>query len=263
MEGPLPARDIVQIPFPLTPHALTTAVRGWRVEGLDEEGQVSESLQLARVERAPRSGGEKDNPGGLAPTSLPPFVTVERTLELGLSGLAQTPVARRSPTGAAIVLEIPLLAGESVISEGVRVAKGKVQVNLGAEESELAWVSTLAPARAVGGAPAGDGARRVGGDLDREPGAAVARQLFRHPARSAGGGRRRAGPHLPAWPGEKVAIAITRPAGTGGQTLTVDKPSCSWTRHPFDRGEADGAAAVEPRRRTCVRAARRARRWNA
>ena len=32
MEGPLPARDVVQIPFALRPHALATAIRGWRLE---------------------------------------------------------------------------------------------------------------------------------------------------------------------------------------------------------------------------------------
>jgi hypothetical protein len=223
MEGPLPARDVVQIPFPLTPHALTTAVRGWRVEGLDEDGQVSESLQLVRVESAPKHGGDKGNPGGLAPTSLPPFVTVERTLELGLKWVARTSVTRQSPTGAAIVLEVPLLPGESVISEGVRVVKGKVQVNLGAEESVLAWASTLTQAQALTlEAPAAGGAAAWAETWMVIPGP-LWHVTFSGipPVQPAAEGGARA-PTFRPWPGEKVSLAITRPAGTGGQTLTID-----------------------------------------
>jgi hypothetical protein len=223
MEGPLPARDVVQIPFPLAPHALTTAVRGWRVEGLDEDGQVSESLQLAREQAAPKHG-ETGNPGGLAPTSLPPFVTVERALELGLKWVARTTVRRQSPNGAAIVLEIPLLPGESVITEGVRVSKGKVQVNLGAENDTLTWESTLSQAPSILlQAPAADSAVAWA-----ETWIVQAGPLWHvvysgiPPVQPPAAGAARI-PTFRPWPGEKVAIAITRPAGTGGQTLTVDE----------------------------------------
>ena len=218
MEGPLPARDVVQIPFPLAPHALTTAVRGWRVEGLNEEGQVSESLQLAREQSAAPRGDSKGNPGGLAPTSLPPFVTVDRTLQLGLKWVVRTLVTRASPTGAAIVLEIPLLPGESVISEGVRVANRKVQVNLGAEDRELAWESTLeqAPALALA-APAASTAASWSESWDVEV-SPIWHATFSGIPSMAGTET----PLFRPWPGEKVTIAIMRPAGTGGQTLTVD-----------------------------------------
>ena len=226
MEGPLPARDVVQIPFPLTPHALTTAVRGWRVEGIDEEGQVTESLQLARVERAPKSGVEADNPQGLASTSLPPFVTIERTLELGLKWLARTTVARQSPRGAAIVLEIPLLAGESVISAGVRINKGKVQVNLGAEESGMSWVSTLAQAEALTlEAPAAGQSGSAAAWAETwivNPGPLWHLTYSGIPPVQPATGDAARVPTFRPWPGEKVTIAIARPAGTGGQTMTVD-----------------------------------------
>jgi hypothetical protein len=223
MEGPLPARDVVQIPFPLAPHALTTAVRGWRVEGLDEDGHVSESLQLARETTAAKQGADASNPGGLAPTSLPPFVAVERALQLGLKWVARTTVTRASPAGAAIVLEIPLLPGESVITEGVRVVKGKVQVNLGAEDHELAWDSTLAQAPSLAlEAPPASGAAPWSEtwDVDVSP---IWHATFSGipPVQPAAGGAART-PAFRPWPGEKVTIAITRPAGTGGQTLTVD-----------------------------------------
>ena len=223
MEGPLPARDVVQIPFPLPPHALTTAVRGWRVEGLNDEGQVVDNLQLAREEsHAQRGTGSdaKGSAGGLTATSLPPFVTVDRVLQLGLKWLVRTTVTRASPTGAAIVLEIPVLQGESVLTEGVRVVKGKVQVNLGAEERELVWDSVLAQAPAMTLEAPAASAWSETWDVIVSP---IWHATFSGipPVQLAAAGGARAPTYRP-WPGEKVAIAITRPAGTGGQTLTVD-----------------------------------------
>jgi hypothetical protein len=136
--------------------------------------------------------------------------------------VARTTVTRQSPTGAAIVLEIPLLAGESVITEGVRVSKGKVQVNLGAEQSEMSWESTLTQAPSIAlEAPAarGDGGWAEIWIVNPGPLWHVVYSGI-PPVQPAAGAARI--PTFRPWPGEKVAIAITRPAGTGGQTLTVD-----------------------------------------
>ena len=45
--------------------------------------------------------------------------------------------------GQAIVLAVPVLPGESVTTEGVRVEAGRVAASLGPEVSELAWRSVL------------------------------------------------------------------------------------------------------------------------
>ena len=228
MEGPLPARDVVQIPFALRPHALATAIRGWRLEGLTEDGEIGDSVQLARETRGAGGvgGGDPASTGGLAPSSLPPFVGVERTLDLGLKWLVHTRVVRQSPTGAAVVLEVPLLARESVVSAGVRVVKGKVQVNLGAEETALEWTSTLEQTASIAlAAPplAGDGAPAAWA----ETWLVVAGPLWHlaytglPPVQPATAGGDRVPLYRP-WPGETLTIAISRPPGTAGQTLTID-----------------------------------------
>ena len=226
MEGPLPARDVVQIPFALRPHALATTIRGWRLEGLTEDGEVGDSLQLARETGAVR-GGDQAGTSGLAPSSLPAFVGVERTLDLGLKWLVHTRVVRQSPTGAAVVLEIPLLARESVVSPGVRVVKGKVQVNLGAEDTAIEWTSTLEQAAAIALSappPAGEAAAAAAwGETWR----VVAGPLWHlaytgippvQPATDTGNRV----PVFRPWPGEAVTISISRPPGIPGQTLTID-----------------------------------------
>src|SRR6185503_9196404 len=102
----LPARETVQIPFALPPHGVTATATGWKVEGLTEEGTVEDSLQLSRVAAAqPAAGGAHQGGGdgtqGLGAASLPPFVQVERTLELGLKWQVHTRVVRQTPPGAA------------------------------------------------------------------------------------------------------------------------------------------------------------------
>ena len=224
MEGPLPARDVVQIPFALKPHALAAAIRGWRLEGLTEDGEVGDSLQLARETRG--AGGDEASTGGLAPSSLPPFVSVDRTLDLGLKWLVHTRVERQSPTGAAVVLEVPLLARESVVSAGVRVVKGKVQVNLAADDTDMEWTSTLEQTASIAlSAPAlaGDGAAAAWAETWR----VVAGPLWHlaytglPPVQPATAGGDRVPLYRP-WPGEALTIAISRPPGTAGQTLTID-----------------------------------------
>ncbi|HEY0781227.1 MAG TPA: hypothetical protein VGE98_02130, partial [Thermoanaerobaculia bacterium] len=84
--------------------------------------------------------------GTLEPGTLPPFLTIERTLRLGLDWQVATRVVRATPPGVPVVAEVPLLPGESVTSAGIRVAQGKALVNLGPQATEAAWTSTLAQA---------------------------------------------------------------------------------------------------------------------
>jgi hypothetical protein len=218
LEGALPPRDAVQIAFPLRPHAVTTSARGWRVEGLTEDGQIEDNLQLARVERAAAGAGAEGRGGGLAATSLPPFVTIDRRLELGLKWVVRTRVARATPTGAAVVLEVPLLPGESVITEGIHVVNRKVQMNLGVDETVLEWSSTLTQTPSIAldaaaGAPWAETWVVAAGPIWHTSFEGIPPiQLFPEPT-------------FRPWPGEKVTVTVSRPGGSAGQSLTVDGTS--------------------------------------
>ncbi len=111
----------------------------WEVQGLHENGIVDAQRQL-------RHGRQPDTQASTATVeagTLPPFVQVERTLHFGLTWSVETRLLRVSPAGTAVVLGVPLLAGESVTTPGVRVEQGKVSVNLAAGESEIQWASVL------------------------------------------------------------------------------------------------------------------------
>jgi hypothetical protein len=140
LEGPLPKREAVELALPLKPYSVQIQADGWEVEGVHEDGVADEQIQLRRV----RGDTEQAEAATLEPGTLPPFVRVERTVHLGLTWSVETRVLRVSPRGTAVVVEVPLLEGESVTSAGVRVENGKVLVNMAPNDTEVAWSSVLA-----------------------------------------------------------------------------------------------------------------------
>jgi hypothetical protein len=221
MEGPLPDRDAVEIPLPLRParvEAPEAAQDGWRVEGVHEDGIPGENLQLVRTRQT-----EKPEHGE-APLPLPPFVRIERRIGLGLEWQVTTRVVRIAPVGQAIVLSVPLLSGESVTTEGVRAAAGRVAVSLGPEVDEFSWSSALEKQdqlllQAPDTVPWSEVWR-----IDASPIWHVEATGI-PPVQSAGAARRMR--EFQPWPGEQVHLAVTRPESVPGQTLTIDAASLS------------------------------------
>lgn len=215
VEGRLPARELVQIALPLKPHRVEAALDGWTLEGLHEDGLADDNLQLTRKAR-------QEGPGAtLQPGALPPFLRIERTLRLGLNWQVETRVVRVSEPGSAIVALVPLLPGESVTTADVRVANGHAQLNMSSQATEVTWRSVLeqkSPLRLE--AKKGIAATEVW-RLDLGP--------IWHAAESGipviGGATSGEGriPEWRPWPGEVVELAITRPEGVAGQSLTIDR----------------------------------------
>ena len=215
MEGRLPDRDTFEIPLPLRPHQVTARTQGWRLLGVQAGGRPEETLQLVREK------GHEGSGRSLEPGSLPPFVRIERDLTLGLRWEVRTRVVRMSPPGSAVVLEVPLLPGESVTTADVRVKDGTAFVSLGSNASELSWESSLAEAPAITlRAPEKVSWTEVwqvavGTTLHAEDeGIPVVHRPEEEPARLR---------EWRPWPGEKVTVRVTRPSGVPGRTLTIDR----------------------------------------
>jgi hypothetical protein len=215
MEGALPGQETVQLPLPLRPHRAEVSIEGWVLEGIHGDGKVDGQLQFRRlVERAGRA------PGKLQAGALPPQVEVRRTLKLGLNRVVDTVVRRMSPPGVAILIEVPLLPGESVTTEGVRTEKGKVLVNMGLSAETFAWSSILRQdAEIILAAPVTDEWTEVW-RVNASPiwhleasGIPVIHHQYQNQWL----------PEWRPWPGEKVTLSLSRPAGVPGQTVTIDK----------------------------------------
>jgi len=220
LDGPLPARDSVQLALPLAPRFVTARSRGWTIDGLHEDGAVDESLKLSRQSKPGAGAATEDD---AAPT-LPPFLRVERTLHLGLRWEVDTVVRRETPTGAPVVIEIPLLAGEAITTPGIRLAKGKpaASISLGPDDGEVSWHSTLAESAVVGLRADPASASRWAETWRLDLGPTWHAELSGIPAVHRADEAAARIPTWRPWPGEAVRIAVTKPAGAGGQTLTID-----------------------------------------
>lgn len=216
LEGALPRTDSLQLPLPLKPRQIDARLVGWQLAGVHEDGAIDDQLQLTRQAPAAVSA---ETVGGGQPHHLPPFVRVERTLRLGLTWEVETRVVRRTPPGAAIVLSVPLLGGESVTSAGVHVRDGRVLVSIEAAQGEASWRSAL-PERA-----------RVELSAPRdvpwvERWALEASPIWHVEASGiAPLHQGDEGAALRQWaplPGERLTLAVERPPGVAGQVLTVD-----------------------------------------
>jgi len=216
LQGELPDRDTVQIPLPLKPHRVEARVDGWRLEGLHDDGQADDNLQLSRL----RAAGDASS-AALQPGTLPPFVRVRRDLHLGLTWQVDTTVERLTPAGTAVVLEVPLLAGESVTTAGIRVVDGKALVNMAPQAAGVSWQSILPETASL---------------VLRAPDVLAFTEIWRlevspvwHvtpqgiPTIQPGGPADVRIREWQPWPGESVSIAVSRPAGVPGQTLTIDR----------------------------------------
>ncbi len=212
-EGPMPPAETLTLELGDAPHRVTVKAPGWEVDGLSEDGRPDASLQLSRRleagEEAPRWEQE----------SLPAWLLVTRSLDLGLPWLVHTQVARRSPTGSPVVARVPLLPGESVTQAGLRVEDGHVIVSLGRDDDEVSWSSTLpVTERLELSAPTGVPWTEVWRLNCSAIWQCAADGLA--PTTHVADGQW--SPTWHPWPGEKVTLALRRPGGVEGQSLTLD-----------------------------------------
>jgi len=214
MQGNIPQQNTLQLPLPLHPHHIVTDAQGWVVEGINK-GVADNQLQFKRIV------DKKDNTTQVLETGiLPPFVLIERTLLLGLTWKVETRISRTTPKGSAIILNIPLLPGESIVTEGIRVQDGQAKVNLDAESSELRWESVLEKRDQLILKHADTDQWTEIWRVDVSPiyhmeTAGIPVILHQQGSRWY--------PTWHPWPGDEVKLLISRPEGIAGQTLTIDK----------------------------------------
>lgn len=215
LRGMAPLLATFTLPLPLRPNQVKVNVSNWGVSGLQDNGQVDDQLQFSRISKS----AEDSKNSTLAPGILPPFVKIERTLQLGLDWRLVTQVIRLSPPDSAVVLEVPLLPGELVTTPGIHVKNGKVDVNMPAQQTAMQWQSTLAKSDKVEITAPDTSQWLEVWQADVSPvwhiettGIPVIH--MNHDGKWL--------PQWQPWPGETLALQITRPKTVEGQTLTID-----------------------------------------
>lgn len=221
MSGAAPAGVSFSIASVFPPRMGTVDAPGWSVLGLGPDGAIEGGLKFSRQDDAGRAG----KPGITA--VIQPFLEVSRTLELGLTWETVTTVRRLTQTGEPVVAQVPLLSGESVVGQEVRVVDGKAVVSLAAGQRQVSWRSRLDTAPAI--------------ELNASQGTLWAEiwrlkaspvwdvTLSGIPVSASLDEAGRWSPMWRPWSGEKAVIAVTRPGPAPGESLTIDSARLQYT----------------------------------
>ncbi len=251
LQGPLPDASAFTLAFPFAPQRAAVEAEGWRALGLDPDGGVRGVLRFSRMQQAAEAAdldgsntAETDSNATVdSKDALPqvePFFRVTRELVLGLDWRVHTTVERLTAPETPAVVEIPLLAGESVITGGMDVrredsaasrgqpntapgAGGVVTVSFGVGETTRQWRSRLSPVERLEltAAPAASafpwvetwrlrvaplwGISMVGAPMTQRFGPDGAWTPTWRP-----------------WPGERLVLDVRRPAAAPGEAMTMD-----------------------------------------
>jgi hypothetical protein len=216
LTGPLPAADSVEIEFPTPPRVVAVESDGWLVAGIKDRRLVSGSLQLSRLQT-----DESGETVRWESSRFPPFVRVERIVRMEVDWHVMTSVERIAPLQGALTLEIPLLAGESIVSGEFEVRDEHVVVSMDPSQRSVEWVSTLPLAspmtlRAPEGAPWQDVWKILVGSswnatFDGIP-----------PSNVDDANEEDRAEVFDPRPGEELVITATRPEAVSGSTLAFD-----------------------------------------
>jgi len=220
LKGLTPLLSKFTLPLPLKPNRVTVEKSAWEVIGLHENGWSDEQLQFSRIQQTRQ---DKTKPE-LEPGVLPPFVRIERLLSLGLDWRVITRIIRISPADSAVVLTVPLLQGESVISPGIRVKDNAIEVNMAAQQTVMQWESTREKSEKIELTAAQTDQWIEVWKADVSPiwhidPSGIAMIHLNNEVQWL--------PEWHPWPGEKITLQITRPKAVEGQTLTIDNSSLS------------------------------------
>jgi hypothetical protein len=137
VQGTLPDLASAMLEFPLPPRHLTWELSGWQSSHTPGQAAPSQVL-LQALQRASTS----EEGGKLATQN---FAQVVRNLTLELDWRLSTEVTRMGASDQPWVTTIPLLAGEQVLSSGMTVQAGQVELQFAAGEQSRSWESRLEP----------------------------------------------------------------------------------------------------------------------
>lgn len=205
----------LDIALPLPPRALQTDLKGWTLAGLDPRGQSTGAITLSREAVA---GGSRAEDAGTQRDALPPLVRVDRQLQLGLRWQVTTHVERLAPSRAPLRVSWTLLPGEAVSDARVTVEGSTASLQLGGEDTADV-ASSLKPAETLALAASKEPHQVERWTLDASTQWHVDTSGL--PATALHQNEQFL-PEWRPWPGETLKLAVRKPAGVAGQTLTLD-----------------------------------------
>jgi hypothetical protein len=204
----------LRLDLPLQLHALEISADGWTADSSDTSPQHLRSLTFTR-EQVDRSENVFDTQ-----SSIPVFASVTRHLRLGLDWQLVTRVRLESGTALPALLRVPLLDGESVVTDGIKVEDGHVLAGLSEGSRTISWLSTLSQGDSLTLTAPRSQPWSETWSLDVTPIWNVSYSGI--PVIYHQQSKGRWNPTWRPWPGEQVTLSVARPRGIEGRTMTID-----------------------------------------
>ncbi len=220
IQGRLPRQPQLQLSLPLLPKYVEWHGEGWTVEGIRDNHMPAQQIQLIRKQSGDSAGLDAKDLASENST-LPPLLHVQRTLHLGLDWMIETQVSRLSPTGTPVSMKIPLLENESVLSNTFPVKDNHVLISMSSTQRVISWNSQIPVADKLLLEATNTHGLVESWKLDISPIWHV--KITGIPEIHHGNQADAWLPEWQPWPGEKVSLAVSRPEGIAGRTLTIDR----------------------------------------
>ena len=202
--------------FLLRPHRVAIDAPGWAISGVRPNGVPDQQVFFALQKQEAAGEATYDR------QDFQSIVVVDRNIELGLVWQVQTTARRLSQPGKAVVLKVPLLPGENVLSANAVVTGGAVEVRLGAQENSFTWNSELSIVPELTLAT-----RETDSWVERWT--LTASPVWNVALSGLPPVFEPSNPELvpvwQPWPGERVDLTISRPEAISGATLTISQIS--------------------------------------
>jgi len=214
--GRLRGSDVVTLQFPVNPQHVSISAPEWEVDGVSSSGGVQESVQFTRRARTQQAGSAVSDPGLEASS----WIEVRRELGLSLPWSVTTTVTRSGSLERPELVKVRLLDSESVVTPGIKVESQTAQVLLQRGVAGATWEGTLSEQSPFSLVATAEPRTSEVWNLSCSALWQCAVSGL-SPERSVSEGQ--SGWAWRPFPGESVSVAVTRPQGASGQSLTIDE----------------------------------------
>lgn len=212
VKGVLPNVTEWELSFLLKPRKVVVEAADWTVNGVRSDNVPEQQIFFVRKQKATTDEASYDR------QNFNSVAVVNRRLELGIVWQVHNEVVRLSPTGKALMIRVPLLPGEKVLSSDAAVGNGTIDIRLGANENSASWESELTPTSQIDLTTKKEDAWVESWYLMASP---IWNVSFTGLAPVFGQEMQTLVPTWQPWPGEKVQLTISRPEAINGATVTV------------------------------------------
>ncbi|MCY3007328.1 MAG: hypothetical protein NTV29_15300 [Planctomycetota bacterium] len=202
--------------FILAPRKLSIEATDWTWSGLQSDGKPESQVIFVRKEQLKEGQATYDQ------KNFRSVFLVERRFEIGLVWKVYTQVRRLSRPGKAVSISVPALDKEQIITPGVTVQNGNVEVNFGAEQMDWEWQSELPimPSITLASKPANNLVEKW--LVETSPVWSMSSEgstpIFDI-------SKPNLVPEWNPWPGDSVVLNFQRPSAVAGKSLTIQSLS--------------------------------------